>query len=72
MMSDAGFKAVKVVPVANILLGLYLFTWYLFFPILRMRKLLSLLNRNPAFIKLITRLDRTIPSRFLVLFIGTK
>jgi hypothetical protein len=72
MINDVGFKAIRVIPVANILLGIYLFMWYLFFPNIAMRKLLSSLNKNPAFIKLITKLDQRIPSRFLMLFVGSK
>jgi len=72
MINDVGFKAIRVIPIANILLGVYLFMWYLFFPNIAMRRLLSLLNKNPAFIKLVTKLDQRMPSRFLVLFVGSK
>jgi len=72
MINNAGFKSVRATPVANILLGFYLLLWYLFFPVSWLRNLLSLLNKNPTFIKFITRIDRIIPSRFLVLFIASK
>ena len=72
MINNAGFKSARATPVANILLGSYLLLWYLFFPASWLRNLLSLLNRNPTFIKFITRIDRIIPSRFLVLFIASK
>jgi len=70
MLKEAGFKFQAIIPVANIVAGFYLFIWYLFYPCRPLRKLLSMLNSNPLFIKLIASLDRAAPLRFLVLLLA--
>jgi SAM-dependent methyltransferase len=72
MLKEAGFKPLITMPVANVALGLYLFTWYLFYPIPLARRIMQLLITNSSLIKLIVNLDKIIRSKWLVLVIGLR
>ncbi|RSN74932.1 class I SAM-dependent methyltransferase [Candidatus Methanodesulfokora washburnensis] len=72
MLKKAGFKPIITVPVANVVLGFYLFIWYLFYPISPLRRIMSLLTTNSRFIRLIVNLDKIVRSKFLVLIVSLR
>ncbi|MFX0136377.1 MAG: class I SAM-dependent methyltransferase [Candidatus Hodarchaeota archaeon] len=67
LFRKAGFSHVEVEPVANLLLGIYLFLWYVTYnnPLRQI-----FYKQVSSFIKIIIKVDNILSSRFFVLFKG--
>ncbi|MFQ5821163.1 MAG: class I SAM-dependent methyltransferase [Candidatus Heimdallarchaeota archaeon] len=67
LFQKAGFSNVRMEPVANVLLGFYLFLWYLMYP----TPFSYILRYAPSVLtKMLLKLDKKIGSKFLVLIVG--
>lgn len=63
----AGFSNLRIEPIANLLLGIHLFLWYILYP--------TPFNRifhykSSSLNKILLKIDKRLRSRFLVLFMG--
>jgi ubiquinone/menaquinone biosynthesis C-methylase UbiE len=64
LFQEAGFSVVQVEPIANVLLGFYLLSWYILYPT-PLSRLFRYVSSISA--KLLLSLDKMVKSRFLVL-----
>jgi len=64
---EAGFSNLKIEPVANLFLGIYLFLWYIIYPT-PISKIFH--YKSSSLKKILLEIDKRLRSRFLVMFLG--